>query len=282
MTLPYDIRNGICYAEIQPASPSGRTFLLLHGLGGSLGFWTAVAPAIGDAARTIVIDVPGFARSAPPPGPTTLDSVAEAIVAFCHEIDVKSCTVVAHSLGGLIGLAVAAKDPDLCERIILVDATPVSAIGLVRHPWRALRVPSLAVTFVAQFLAGIVPLRPRTARLIARSRILRKLALWPFVERPAALDPTVTADALSYTGGVAAVFRVLRQSRSLDLTALLAGAGVPVDLVRGENDRMNTATDFAIVRTHADVRRELVIKQCKHWPLIEAPEVLVDFILAEE
>jgi len=45
---------------------------------------------------------------------------------------------------------------------------------------------------------------------------------------------------------------------------------------------MNTAADFAVVRRHADVRRELAIPHCRHWPLIEYPEKLVEFILAEE
>jgi hypothetical protein len=45
---------------------------------------------------------------------------------------------------------------------------------------------------------------------------------------------------------------------------------------------MNTAADVAVVRECADVRRELVVKGCRHWPLIEAPDTLVDFLLAED
>ncbi len=282
MALSGEMKYGVYCAELIPSSPSNRTFLLLHGLGGSLQFWTAVAPALGAFERTLAIDVPGLGRSDGPRGPVTLDSVADAILTFCREVEAKNCTIVAHSLGGLIGLSVAARDPDLCRRLILVDGTPVTAIMMLRNPLRAVKAPMLAMTIVAQFLGGLVPLRPRTARLIARSKVLRALALWAFVAKPTRLDAAVTADALSYTGGARMVINALRQSGQVDLLAMLDAARVPVDLVRGDHDNMNTAADFAIVREHADVRRELVIPDCRHWPLIEAPQTLTHFILSEE
>jgi pimeloyl-ACP methyl ester carboxylesterase len=282
MALSSVMQDGVYCAELTPATPSDRTFLLLHGLGGSLQFWTAVAPPLGAVERTLAIDVPGLGRSAAPPGTFTLDSVADAIIDFAHRREAKNCTIVAHSLGGLIGLKVAARDPDLCRRLILVDGTPVGTVGLLQHPLRALRAPRLAATVIAQFIAGLVPLRPGTARLIAGSKLLRTVALWAFVAKPARLDPALTAAALSYTGGARSTIRVLRQSGRVDLLALLDAVRAPVDLVRGDHDIMNSAADFAIVRQHVDVRRELVIPDCRHWPVIEAPEALTEFILSDE
>lgn len=277
-----EVRNGVHVAELVPANDWDRTFLLLHGLGGTLRFWSGVAPALGAAGRTLVIDVPGFGRSVVPRGEVTLDGIADAIIEFCRTAEVRGCTVVAHSLSGFIALRVAAKDPGLCRRLVLVDATPVTAIAMLRHPARALRAPALAATFAAQFLAGLVPLRPWSAGVIARSAVLRTLALGLFVAHPRRLDPVLLAAALSYTGGARTVLRALRQARGIDLPALLDAARVPVDLVRGDRDTMNTAADFAVVRQHADVRRELSIRDCRHWPLVEDPGALVEFILARE
>jgi pimeloyl-ACP methyl ester carboxylesterase len=277
-----EVRNGVHVAELLPATAGDRTFLLLHGLGGTLRFWSGVAPALGASARTLVIDVPGFGRSVVPRGKVTLDGVADAIIEFCRSAEVRNCTVVAHSLSGFIALRVAAKAPGLCRRLVLVDATPVTGIAMLSHPARAFRAPALAGTLAVQFLAGLVPLRPWSAGIIARSRILRTVALGLFVAEPRRLDPALTAEALSYTGGARTVLRALRQARGIDLPALLDAARVPVDLVRGDRDVMNTAADFAIVRQHADVRRELSIPDCRHWPLVEDPQALTDFILAEE
>jgi pimeloyl-ACP methyl ester carboxylesterase len=277
-----EVRDGVHVAELVPDGAWDRTFLLLHGLGGTLRFWTGVAPALGAVGRTLAIDVPGFGRSALPGDGVTLDGVADAIIGFCRRAGARNCTVVAHSLSGLVALRVAARDPGVCGRLVLVDATPVTGIAMLRHPARALRAPALAGTLAAQFLAGLVPLRPWSAGVIARSAVLRQLALGLFVARPRRLDPVLTEEALSYTGGARTVLRALRQSRGIDLPALLGAARVPVDLVRGERDTMNTAADFAVVRRHADVRRELTIRDCRHWPLIEEPQALIDFILAEE
>jgi pimeloyl-ACP methyl ester carboxylesterase len=282
MSRQAELRHGVHVVDLRPDDAGDRTFLLLHGLGGTLRFWSGVAPALGAAGRTLVIDVPGFGRSALPGAEVTLDGVAEAIIAFCRRENAMNCTVVAHSLSGFIALRVAAKDPGVCRRLVLVDATPVTGIEMLHHPARAVRAPALAATLAAQFLGGLVPLRPWSARLIARSKLLRSLALGVFVAEPSRLDPDLTAEALSYTGGARTVLRALRQVRDIDLPGLLDAAGVPVDVVRGERDTMNTEADLAIVRRHADVRRELIIRHCRHWPLIEHPRALADFILAEE
>ncbi len=281
MVLLTEVRDGVRYAELGPPTTLNGSFLLLHGLGGSLDFWCAVAPSLAKVDRTLAIDLPGFGRSRAPAEGLTLESVAGSIIGFCQTMNVKNCTVVAHSLGGFVGLKVAAMDPGLCRRLILVDAAPVRASVILRKPARAVRSPVLAATMAAQFLAGIVPLRAGSARLIASSRILRTLALWPFVARPADLDPEITACALSYTGGVSTVVHAFRQSRQVDLLKLLDDVRIPIDIVRGEEDNMNTAADVAVARQHADVQRELVIKNCRHWPLIESPGTLTDFILAE-
>jgi pimeloyl-ACP methyl ester carboxylesterase len=78
-----------------------------------------------------------------------------------------------------------------------------------------------------------------------------------------------------------AAIRAFRQSRHVDILRLLDDINVSVDLVRGDRDNMNTADDASIVRQHADVRRELVIPNCRHWPPIESPKVLADFIVSE-
>lgn len=275
-----DGRGSVRYVETGPPTTLNRTFLLLHGLGGSLEFWCAVAPALGKVDRTLAIDLPGFGGSGAPERGLTLENVAAAIIGFCQEKNAKNCTVVAHSLGGFVGLKLAAMEPGLCGRLILVDAAPVTAAMILRQPARAFRAPLLAATMAAQFLAGMVPLREGAARLIANSRIMRTLALWPFVAQPGRLDPKITADALSHTGGAATVVRAFRQSRQVDLLKLLDDVRVPVDLVRGDRDNMNTAADAALVREHADVRRELVVKDCRHWPLLEAPDILAEFIIS--
>jgi pimeloyl-ACP methyl ester carboxylesterase len=280
MALPSGVMDSVRYAQIGPSTTLDGSFLLLHGLGGSLDFWYAIAPALGKVDQTLAIDLPGFGRSEPPAEGFTLEKVSETIIGFCQSMNTKNCTIVAHSLGGFVGLKLAAMDSGLFRRLILVDAAPVTAAAILRNPVKGLRAPALTATLAAQFLAGLVPLRKRTAGLVASSKITRTLALWPFVERPDCLDPKITAAALSHTGGAITVIHALQQSRRVDLLRLLDDVHIPIDIVRGQYDNMNTAADVDSVRHHADVHRELVVEGCRHWPPIEAPETLIDFILA--
>jgi pimeloyl-ACP methyl ester carboxylesterase len=282
MTLPSETRHSIRFAEIGPPVAADRTFLLLHGLGGSLDFWCAVAPSLGKVDRTLALDLPGFGKSAAPADGLTLESVTAATIEFCHTMNVKHCVVVAHSLGGFIGIKLAAMEPDLCRRLVLVDAAPVTAAMILRKPSLALKRPVLAATMAVQFLAGFVPLRRAAATFIAKSKLLRTLALWPFVAQPALLDPDITATALSHTGGLQTALRTFLQSRQVDILRLLDATSKPIDILRGDRDNMNTAADVAIVRQHADVRREFVVPNCRHWPPIESPKALVDFIIAAD
>ncbi|HEX6872568.1 MAG TPA: alpha/beta hydrolase, partial [Micromonosporaceae bacterium] len=247
-----------------------------------LEFWAAVAPELARHGRVLAPDLPGFGRSLAPRAGLNLDNVAQALIDFCRDAGVKTCTVVAHSLGGLVGLKMAQKDPDLCRRLILVDGTPVRASRILRQPGRAFADLRLTFTLAAQFLAGLVPIRPWAGRLIARWRFTRVLALRMFVARPERLDPAITAAALSHTGGIVTTFRVFRQGRTVDLADLVGSVRGPVELVRGDQDRMNMAADFDEVRQRVPVSRELIVPECGHWPLIEAPDLLVDFILRGE
>src|SRR5262249_2420038 len=158
-----ELTDCIHYTDSGPAVGMDRTFLLLHGLGGSLEFWCAVTPSLAKVDRTLAIDIPGFGRSQAPRDGLTLESVAQAIIDFCQRMNVENCTVVAHSLGGFIGLRLAAMEPGLCKRLILVDAAPVRAMMILRRPVRAFRRPVLAATMAIQFLAGAVPLRTGAA-----------------------------------------------------------------------------------------------------------------------
>jgi pimeloyl-ACP methyl ester carboxylesterase len=287
MALPGTTERGIYFIDLPgPAVGPGaakRAFLLVHGLGGSLDFWVAVAPALAAHGRVVALDVPGFARSKRPKGPLTLDSVAGAIIQFCRENQLADLTIVAHSMGGLIGLKMAALAPDLWRRLILVDGTPILALDILKKPRKGWRNPKLAFTLTMQFVAGIAPLRRTSARLIMATALGRILTLWPFVARPARLDRRIAAEALSHTGGGRVVFRALKQGRRVDLRELIRAVDGPIELVRGDRDRMNQAADFELVRELArKVTRVDVVPECGHWPLIEHPKRLVDFILTEE
>ena len=67
-------------------------------------------------------------------------------------------------------------------------------------------------------------------------------------------------------------------ARHVDYEDLQRGATQPVDLVWGERDSLINAADIEYVADLVNVDRRLAIPRCGHWPMIEFPLVLAQFI----
>lgn len=271
--------NGVRFYEHFPSTKDDRTFVLIHGLGSSLDFWNAVAPGLAQH-RTIAFDVPGFGESDSPAGAYTLEAVTSLAESFLDRLSVRNAVLVGHSLGGIVALRVAARRPDMIQRLVLIDSTLLAVERLLTRPATMLRNPQLALAVVIQFAGGLVPMNPERARRVAYNRILRHLAFWSYIHSPAKLDPASLADAISFVGGKHAknVLRVIPAARYVNMEKLMARLTQPVSLIWGQSDPLITQPDITRSRDLMPVDDVLAIPQCGHWPIIEKPQVVIDFL----
>jgi pimeloyl-ACP methyl ester carboxylesterase len=90
--------------------------LLLHGQPGSANDWERVRAAIGDRARAIAIDRPGWnGRS----DPSDLVGNARTALSVLDAEGVERAVVVGHSLGGAVAAWLAAEQPDRIMALVL-------------------------------------------------------------------------------------------------------------------------------------------------------------------
>jgi pimeloyl-ACP methyl ester carboxylesterase len=194
--------------------------LLLHGLGATADVWAGWQPMLADRwpGRWLAPDLPGHGGSAPLPE-YTFDGLA---VALRPLVEPGGRTVVlGHSLGGVVGLALAAA------------GAPVAAVaGLgIKVAWTEEELDK------AQALAE----RPVTwfaSREEAAARHLRVAGLAGLL---AADDPAVAAGLVQQDGR----WRLALDPRAFgvgapDMAGLLARSPAPVTLARGELDPMNS------------------------------------------
>ena len=93
--------------------------LLLHGLGGSNGYWGAAYDTLAGTGRLIVPDLLGFGRSPRPSSGYTATDHVRALTALLDEVAVTGPIVVgAHSFGCLVALALAEQRPDLVAGVV--------------------------------------------------------------------------------------------------------------------------------------------------------------------
>jgi pimeloyl-ACP methyl ester carboxylesterase len=275
--LPTSFRDSIRFFEAGPVTPPDEIYLLIHGLGNSLDFWLAVAPSLSRTRRTIAVDIPGFGQSRSVPGQFTLANIACALLRLCDSMSIQNCIVIAHSMGAFVAMQLCALDPKRFRRLILIDGTLGRAAAIIQSPLRAVAEPELSCYILAQFAGGAVPLNRASVKLLMGSRLLRQMALWPYVARPGKIDIDLLACALAFNGGIGVV-KALGAARRIDYVRLLRGVSCPVDLIWGAADRLIGPSDIDQARLELRVERILQLHDCGHWPMIEQPDSLIRFL----
>lgn len=105
---------------------SGPDVILIPGLASSRTVWSDLANRLRGNYRLHLVQIAGFADM---PNPDTADDkvaapAAEAIADYILRENLQSPTVIGHSLGGEVGLMLAARHEGLVGRLMVVDALP--------------------------------------------------------------------------------------------------------------------------------------------------------------
>lgn len=104
-------------------SPGDHTFIFIHGYSGNRAIWGYEVAQFRDLGRCVTLDLPGhFPAQAPSQYKTLtqeelLDLEAHAIKAICGD---GKATLIGHSTGGMVALAVAARLPATVSRAISI------------------------------------------------------------------------------------------------------------------------------------------------------------------
>ena len=110
----------MAYMDVAPAQPNGRTVLLLHGRNFPSSYWAPVIKMLGEAGyRVVVPDQIGFGKSSKPQGELHFDTLARNTIALLDHLQIARADIVAHSLGGMLGVRLARAFPDRVNRLVL-------------------------------------------------------------------------------------------------------------------------------------------------------------------
>jgi len=113
--------------RIRDYGGTGPTVVLVHGLGGSIENWVAVASALSGHARVIALDLAGFGLTPPGDRGSTVEANADLVIAVVDELGLAPVNLVGNSMGGLISLIAATNFPHHVEGLVLVNpALPVA------------------------------------------------------------------------------------------------------------------------------------------------------------
>ncbi|HYV02542.1 MAG TPA: alpha/beta hydrolase, partial [Actinomycetota bacterium] len=112
-----DLDGPVHYVEWE--GPSDRSFVLLHGLGGSYLSWVCIGRRLSEHGRVLALDLAGFGRT-PRDGRSSKLSANQVLLArFIDEVIGGPAVLVGNSMGGAIAMLQAAYEPASAEGVVL-------------------------------------------------------------------------------------------------------------------------------------------------------------------
>jgi pimeloyl-ACP methyl ester carboxylesterase len=245
---------------------TGPTLLLVHGWGAWHRYWRHLWPRVVARFRCLAVDLPGHGWSErPAEAPYTVEWYADWLAALLEAKGSGPAVVVGHSMGGLVGLALAARHPERVRRLVAVNA-PVTGKEALTPSARRLSSPWL-LTVAWPFTASRGVLRWLASDLTS-------------------LAPMADEDLASIRmASLRALRRSARSIQGADRSALGEQVKAPALVITSGDDRIvRPAEGEALARRIPEAKRETV-PMAGHCVMLEAPDLfharLLPFLEAE-
>jgi non-heme chloroperoxidase len=259
--------DGARLAVWEMGDASEPPIVLAHGWTADRRVWASVArDLVGGGRHVVVYDQRGHGRSTLGGDGTTLEALADDLLAVLDDLDAHDAVVVGHSMGGMTAQLFAITHPDAVAR----------------------RVAAMVLVSTAAAKMSYGPTYQRVATRLARSRttdrLMRNRTIGPSLVRSthgrhvsavalrATLATTVTTPAEVRAGFIGAI-------GTMDLTAGLPSVRVRTVVVSGSRDTLTLpARSRDIVAGIPGARLE-VLRGCGHQVPFEDPHRLAAIIV---
>jgi 3-oxoadipate enol-lactonase len=230
--------------------------VLSNSLGSSSEIWDRQVPALAERARVVRYDHRGHGRSPVPPGPYTIALLGEDVVRLLDLLRVERASFCGLSLGGMVGMWLAAHAPDRIDRLVLLCTSPL----LPREPWleRARMVRADGTAAVADAVVGrwFTPdFAAREPELVATMRAM--------VAATPAEGYAACCDAIA----------------AMDLRGELPGIRAPTLVLGAEEDPAIPVEHSAAIAAAIPGARLAVIPDAAHLPTVEQHALVTRHIL---
>lgn len=146
-----NIKNkNIFYIE----SGSGDPVIMIHGNFASHRWFQKVTNL--ENKKIYALDLPNFGRS-DRIEKVEIDQYADFVIEFIKKLSISKPTLIGHSLGGAVTMAIINKEPDLIKNLILVDSAPVDGLKTPEENYTGLKLLNKNRTLLKNSLKNIMP-----------------------------------------------------------------------------------------------------------------------------
>lgn len=238
--------------------PAGAPVLVLaNSLGTTVDMWEPQLPALARRFRVVRFDTRGHGRSAVPHGPYTIGDLGGDVLALLDELGVARAHFCGLSLGGMVGMWLAAHAPQRIDRLVLccTSARPTAPESWAR---RAATVRAEGTAAIAELVVGrwLTPeYAHREPDLVARLRAM--LAATP-------------------AEGYASCCDVIQ---TLDLTPVLHRITAPTLVLHGADDPAFLPSHGADIAAAVPGARLALVRNAAHLANVEQVDAVTALIV---
>ena len=248
---------------------SEEAVVLLHGVPGSADHWNDLLRRVGEFARVVAFDLPGFGEAdRPPEWDYSSSGYGIFTGAVLHELGIRRAHLVMHDLGGT-ALTWAAANPDSCASVVLID----TGVIIGRRRWHA-----VGELYRAPLLGSIAE---RTGRFAVR-QVMRFYTPQPRPLPPGTVDEWVSGYDRDARRALKRFYRSSPASSYARLAASLRRHDRPALVVWGAHDRFLPADQAERQREAFPSAEVVVLPDSGHYAHLDDPEgvagVVVPFL----
>ncbi len=254
---------GLAVTRLGQPADSAATLVLVHGVGSRRSAWATMVPELATRYHLIVLDLPGHGLSDPLAAAARADcaSLAGHVIRACIELETANPIVVGNSLGGWIGLEMAAAG---------------AAAGLVALAPAGLRSRPLPP---GPLLLGSRAAARRLGWMVdplLSNPVARRVALSSVCVRPQDLTPTLARSSVDGVARCTSYERILESAchRRFERAGQVEA---PTTIVFGDRDLIlpGGAQAHTLAPAHA---RWVRLDRCGHVPMWDAPRASISVI----
>jgi pimeloyl-ACP methyl ester carboxylesterase len=256
--------DGTELSYLAAGDPRDRPLLLLHGTFWSR-VWQPVLPALGEAARCIALDFPGFGVSGGELSieQATVPALAQTVLRTADALGLEDFDLAGHDIGGGIAQQVAATSGRVRKLVlmnsVMFDSWPVPAVERFRDP--AVR---NAIGVEDMVKGRTVSTRRSVLRELNGEELADYLSPWREPARVRSWTAMAAAADPKYT---------------MELVPALQKAALPTRLVWGTDDEFQKI-GFARQYVEQIPGADLVEVDGKHIPTEDSPHEVAEAIIA--
>jgi pimeloyl-ACP methyl ester carboxylesterase len=245
--------------EIDAPVGGGDAVLMIHGLGGTSNTWTPLLPAFARF-TTLRLDLPGSGRSHRVEGKLSIDRFIQAALRVLAASGQERVHLVAHSLGTIVAMHLAAREPRTVRSLALFGplvAPPDAARATIRARGDKARsegaagMQAIADALVQSVLATETKAKRHAAVAFVRESLMRQDA-----------------------DGYARTCDALAEAQAADVSRIAC----PTLLVTGDQDIVAPPQAVRALGERIAGSQIEVLRGCGHWEPVEKPDECIELL----